>query len=96
VAYVLTSASPRAIETAVAQAHRAAWARAVDRVPKGGVALVVCHGGAIEPALVACLPEAGHASWGAPLGHCDGARLGFGGGRFVSIRFRRAPASAAG
>jgi hypothetical protein len=62
VAYVLTSASPRAI----------------------------------EPTLVACLPEAGHGSWGAPLGHCDGARLGFDGERFVSIQFRRAPAPAAG
>jgi hypothetical protein len=65
-------------------------------VPDDAAALVVSHGGAIEPTLVACPPEAGHGSWGAPLGHCDGARLGFDGERFVSIQFRRAPAPAAG
>jgi broad specificity phosphatase PhoE len=76
---------------AVAQAHRAVWARAVGGVPDDDAALVVAHGGAIEPTLVACLPETGHGSWGAPLAHCDGARLGFAGGRFISIQFRRAP-----
>jgi hypothetical protein len=52
---------------------------------------VVCHGGGIEPGLVVCLPDADHGSWGAPFGHCDGARLGFEDGRFVSVQFRRAP-----
>lgn len=74
---------------AVASTHQTVWANAVDMVPEGATALVVCHGGAIEPALVACLPAAAHGSWGAPLSHCDGARIGFHDGRFVSIRFRR-------
>jgi broad specificity phosphatase PhoE len=140
IAYVLTSAAPRAIETAIAMgfavddtvdlpsgyvpgevgfheqwtwtqpwvryaelvgqggglaavawAHRAASARAVASVDDGAAALVVSHGGAIEPALVACLLHADHARWGALLGHCDGARLGFTDGCFVGIRFRRAP-----
>jgi broad specificity phosphatase PhoE len=140
VAYVLTSAAPRAIETAVAMgvavddtvdlpsgyvpgevgfheqwtwaqpwaryaelvgrggglaavtgAHRAAWTRAVASVDEGAAALVVSHGGAIEPTLVACLPQADHEHWGALLGHCDGARLGFADGSFVDLRFRRAP-----
>ena len=76
---------------AVAQAHRDAWTRVVEAVPEGAAALVVCHGGGIEPGLVACLPDADHGSWGAPFGHCDGARLGFDRGRFVSVQFRRAP-----
>jgi broad specificity phosphatase PhoE len=76
---------------AVAQAHQAAWTRAVQAVPEGAAALVVCHGGGIEPGLVACLPDADHGSWGAPFSHCDGARLGFEDGRFVSVQFRRAP-----
>jgi len=38
------------------------------------------------------LPDADHGSWGAPFGHCDGARLGFDEGRFVSVRFSRVPA----
>jgi broad specificity phosphatase PhoE len=77
---------------AVAETHRAVWECAVRGVPADAAALVVCHGGAIEPGLVACLPGADHESWGAPFGHCDGARLGFDHGRFVSIQFRRAPA----
>jgi broad specificity phosphatase PhoE len=80
---------------AVAERHREAWAGAVQRVPEGGTALVVCHGGGIEPSLVACLPQAAHGSWGEPLRHCDGARLGCHDGRFVSIRFRRAAPSGA-
>ena len=74
----MTSSAPRAIETVVAMDDDAA-------------ALVVSHGDAIEPALVACLPHADHGQWGALLGHCDGARLGFADGCFVGIRFRRAP-----
>jgi broad specificity phosphatase PhoE len=76
---------------AVTKAHRAAWLQAVASVDEGAAALVVSHGGAIEPTLVACLPQAGHERWGALLGHCDGARLGLQGGSFVDLRFRRAP-----
>jgi hypothetical protein len=54
-------------------------------------ALVVCHGGGIEPDLVARLPDADHSSWGAPFVHCDGARLAFDGHPFVSIVFSSAP-----
>jgi hypothetical protein len=75
----------------VALAHQRSWARVMEAVPDGTAALVIGHGGGIEPGLVACLPEADLDAWGAPLGHCDGARLGFDGGRFVSVQFRRAP-----
>jgi broad specificity phosphatase PhoE len=75
----------------VAEAHRVSWARVVEAVPEDAAALVVCHGGGIEPGLVACLPDADHGSWGAPFGHCDGARLSFETGRFMGVRFHRAP-----
>ena len=140
-AYVVTSASPRAIETAlamgyavddaidmpsgyvpgevehhdqwrwprpyqryaelnrrggglamVAAAHRDLYIRMVSDIPDGAAALVVSHGGSVEPALVACLPDADHESWGAPFSHCDGARLSFEHGGFTNIEFRRAPA----
>lgn len=52
---------------AVARAHRAAWTRAAASVTDGAAALVVSHGGAIEPTLVVCLPDADHAHWGALL-----------------------------
>jgi broad specificity phosphatase PhoE len=74
---------------AVADTHRAIWTRLVAAVPDGAAVLVICHGGGIEPALVSCLPHAGHGSWGPPFGHCDGARLCFDRGRFVGIDFHR-------
>jgi hypothetical protein len=64
------------------------WWRPCRRVR---AALVVCHGGGIEPGLVACLPDADHRLWGAPFGHCDGARPDFEDDRFVSVQLRRAP-----
>jgi broad specificity phosphatase PhoE len=77
---------------AATQAHRAHWARAAQAVPQGAAALVISHGGTIEPALVACLPSADHRSWRPPFSHCDGARLGFDNGQFVTVQFHRAPA----
>jgi broad specificity phosphatase PhoE len=74
---------------AVAEAHRVIWTRIVKTVFDGAAALVIGHGGGIEPALVACLPHADHQSWGAPFAHCDGARLSFEGDRFVGIQFHR-------
>jgi hypothetical protein len=50
-------------------------------VPDGAAAPVVGHGDGIEPGLVACFPGADYESWGAPFGHCDGARLGLDDGR---------------
>jgi hypothetical protein len=34
---------------AVAEAYRVAWTGVVEAVPEGAAALVVCHGGGIEP-----------------------------------------------
>jgi broad specificity phosphatase PhoE len=76
---------------AVVEAHRAAWVRVIENRDDHDVALIISHGGAIEPTLVACLPEADHASWGAPFAHCDGARLAFDNDRFVGVEFIRAP-----
>lgn len=75
---------------AVAAEHRRIWIDVVGTVPDGGGALVVSHGGAIEPALVGCLPEADHGSWGAPFAHLDGVRLDFEDGRFARARLLRA------
>jgi broad specificity phosphatase PhoE len=77
----------------VAARCRAILVRIVAAVPDGTAALVISHGGTVEPALVACLPDADHASWGEAFNHCDGARLAFHDGRFVHIEFRRATAS---
>jgi len=73
----------------VAGELRAIWIKAVEAVPDGAGALVVAHGGAIEPALVSCLPAGDLASWGAPFGHCHGVRLSYDDGYFRSVRFDR-------
>jgi len=74
---------------AVATEHRKIWIEVVRSVPDGSGALVVSHGGSIEPALVSSLPEADHASWGAPFSHLDGVRLDFEDGRFIRARLHR-------
>ena len=75
----------------IATVHRDLYIRAVGETADGAAVLVVSHGGGIEPALVACLPDADHGSWGEPFSHCDGARLSFEHGRFTDIEFHRAP-----
>jgi broad specificity phosphatase PhoE len=139
-AYVLSSSSPRAIETAVAmgyavdeavempscyipgevdhhdqwrweapydtyaqliadrgglaqaaRAHHDLWIRTVESVPDGSGALIISHGGSIEPGLVYGLPAADFRSWGMPFSHCDGCRLSYHNGRFQDIVFNRAP-----
>lgn len=62
---------------------------AVERVDDGAAALVVTHGGTIEPLLVGCLPGADHRSWGPAIGHGEGATLTWEHGRFTSIELRR-------
>jgi len=87
-------------ETTLAQraaADARLWEDMLTAAPAGGRVLIVSHGGAIEPTLVACLPDADHRAWGIPFSHCDGAHLTFvppaasgERGRFVSVEFHRA------
>ncbi len=74
----------------VALGQLAVWRRVLSSIPDGASALIVGHGGTIEPTLVAALPGADHENWGSPLRHCDGARLAFD-RQFLDIQFRRAP-----
>lgn len=76
---------------AMAEAGSDLWSAVVSAVPDGSGALLISHGGSIEPTLVRCLPEADHASWGDPSAHCDGARIDFTQGECANLRFRRAP-----
>jgi broad specificity phosphatase PhoE len=75
---------------AAVEAHRAQWLDAVSAVADGESALVVSHGGIIEPTLVSFRPDDDHAGWGAPFAHCDGARLAFDGGECRGVEFLRA------
>ncbi|MDQ2690808.1 MAG: hypothetical protein M3Y68_02125, partial [Chloroflexota bacterium] len=51
---------------------------------EGGAALVINHGGVLELGVVACLPGAEFGSWGGPVSYCEGARLFWQDGTFVS------------
>ena len=69
----------------------ALWRRTVEEISDGDAALIIGHGGSIEPCLVACFQHAEHTQWGGPFGHCDGARLCWNDTEFVSIEIHRAP-----
>jgi broad specificity phosphatase PhoE len=51
------------------------WRDLVLAMPDGGAALVIGHSGELEAGLVACLPSADHAAWGAAFAPLEGARL---------------------
>lgn len=51
------------------------YLKILERVPQGGSALVVSHGGVVELGVVACLPETDFSSWGEAVGYCEGAKL---------------------
>ena len=73
----------------LARAQESLWRRVAGRLSDGSSALVISHGGLIEPGLVACLPNARHEDWGAPFGNLEGARLQFGDNRWVDIELLR-------
>jgi broad specificity phosphatase PhoE len=45
------------------------------RLPEGGRALVVSHGGVVEAATVACLPDKDYFGWTTSSDYCEGVRL---------------------
>ncbi len=51
------------------------WHRIITNVSDGGQALLISHGGLIEPGLVAVLPTWPHERWGRGFRHGEGVRL---------------------
>ena len=68
----------------------ALWQGIIERVPEGGQALVVTHGGIVELGAVAAVPHCRHASWGEAIGYCEGAQLTYA-GRFIDGDVLRVP-----
>jgi len=69
----------------------AMWRDILTPLSDGAAALVIGHSGELEIALVACFPNADHASWGRPFGLLEGARLYFSGEleHFTALEFVR-------
>lgn len=60
------------------------YARLAQSLSDGSAALVINHGGVLELGVVACLPGTDFESWGGPVHYCEGARLFWRDGKFVS------------
>lgn len=73
-----------------AHSMAALWRDLLTPLSGEDAALVIGHSGELESALVACLPDADHASWGRPFAACEGARLTFE-NRFCAVEFLRLP-----
>ena len=63
----------------------------MNRIPTGGSAMVVNHGGVGELGTVACLSDADFGPWGDAADYCEGARLFWDDGRFVRGEVLRLP-----
>lgn len=66
------------------------WGQIVFNVPDGAQALLISHGGLIEPGLVAALPTWRHAEWGRGFKHGEGARLWHDGTGFIDAEILHA------
>jgi broad specificity phosphatase PhoE len=65
------------------------YVRLADRLSEDGAALVINHGGIVELGVVACFPNADYGSWGDEVDYCEGARLFWEDGTFVSAELMR-------
>jgi broad specificity phosphatase PhoE len=59
------------------------------RLPEGGAALVINHGGVVELGVTASFPDADYESWGEAVSYCEGARLSWDAGKFVNAELLR-------
>jgi broad specificity phosphatase PhoE len=62
-----------------------------ESLPEQGSALIISHGGIVEMSAVTCLPDFDFSSLGDYLDCCEGVRLTWDDGRFVSVETLRVP-----
>ncbi|MGA8542680.1 MAG: histidine phosphatase family protein [Thermoplasmata archaeon] len=85
----LVERSPAVGAYARGQSER--WRVELERVPDGGLLLLISHGGVIEFGAASALPRRAR-SWGPPLGYLEGVRLAWDGRRWASGEVLRVPA----
>ena len=71
-----------------ARVQHARWLALAARLPDDGAALVLSHGGTIEPGVTVCLDRGVWGAWG-PLRPCEGVRLTVRAGVVVAGRVLR-------
>jgi broad specificity phosphatase PhoE len=76
---------------ALAERQRLLWCAVADRIDDSEAALVISHGGLIEPGLVAAVPNGDYADWGPAFRHCEGVRLAGDGAAFRLVEMLRLP-----
>ena len=62
-------------------------------LPDNGRALIISHGGFIEPAAIGCVPDQDFASWGPACNYCEGIQLTFEGDTFSKCDLLRVEGS---
>jgi len=65
------------------------YSKLANYLADGRQTLVVNHGGILEMGAVACLPDADHFNWGTHFDYCEGIRLFWDDGKFVSCEILR-------
>ncbi len=65
------------------------YTQLAESLPELGSALVINHGGVVEISAVACLPDFDHTTLGDYCECCEGVRLAWDGGKFVSAEALR-------
>jgi broad specificity phosphatase PhoE len=76
---------------AFANAQAEIWREVARKLPDGGRALIVGHGGFIEAAAVAAFPNADHAAWGRTIRRGEGVLVRLDGDTFAEIEILRLP-----
>jgi broad specificity phosphatase PhoE len=65
------------------------WRHVVEEAADGAKAMVISHGGLIEPGLVAALPDVAMHSLGTAFAHCEGVTLAYDGEMFLQAVLHR-------
>ena len=65
------------------------YSELANKLAEGHAALVINHGGILELGVVASCPDTDYGSWGEAVSYCEGARLSWEAGRFVSAEILR-------
>jgi broad specificity phosphatase PhoE len=65
------------------------YAKLAHTLADGRAALVINHGGIVEMGVTASFPDTDYQSWGDAVYYCEGARLSWENGKFVSAELLR-------